>query len=423
MWLISLLHILRSAIAIILVFVVCIVLHEFGHFYVAKKSGVAVPVFALGMGPKLFAFQRGGTEYSIRLFPIGGFVQLAGEMPQDAYFRIGESVAYRLNDHGQISVLAEPDTIPDAPVGVVRALDLMQKLTVTLETADGTLRTFPVQPHARVMTGPRSSIPIVEKREQLIGKPLSQRAAIILAGPVMNFLLAGVLFSLAFIHFGMPSGQPVVGGVISGTPAAAAHLETGDRIVQAGQRPIDSWGQLVQAIHSDNTNPPRPVKLVVMHGSQRKVVEVKPELGPNGVPLLGIDSALTHNPAKAFVHGFASVYTNSVSAIHLYGQVIERHQFRDLSGPVGIADVISQQAQTGIWQVVYITALLSLNLGLFNLIPIPALDGGRLLFMVIELIRGKAVDPRKEGLVHLVGFGLLMVLTVVITYRDVVRFF
>lgn len=417
-----LIEILRSAVAIIAVFVVCIVIHEFGHFYVAKRCGVAVPAFALGMGPKLFKWVRGGTEYSIRLFPIGGLVQLAGEMPQDALFRIGEEIAYQTDEEGRISVIADPHDLPGARLGTVQNLDLMHKMSMTLETDQG-LKTFAVMPHARLMTSTRNSLPIVERHEQVLGKPLYQRAAIILAGPVMNFLLAGVLFSLTFMHMGVPLQEPVLGQIVPGSAAASAGLKQGDRVLAVDGIAVHSWDDLVIEIRKDTAIPPRPLQLKIERNQRVQNVTVTPTLTATHIPMVGVDESVSYNPLQAIASGFHAVYYNSVNALHLYGQVISHHQFKDLSGPVGIADVISHQAQSGIWQVVLITGLLSLNLGLFNLVPIPALDGGRLLFMVIELIRGRAVDPRKEGFVHLVGFGLLMLLTVVITYRDVTRFF
>lgn len=418
---IELLDILRSAVAIVAVFVVCIVIHEFGHYIVAKKSGVAVPAFAIGFGPKLFKWMHKGTEFSIRLFPIGGLVQLAGEMPQDSLFRVGEEIAYRLNSRDEISVIADPVDLPGAAVGTLRNLDLMNRMQMTLETDDG-LFTYRVMPHAQLMTNARNSMPIVEKHEQVLGKPLYQRAAMILAGPVMNFILAGVLFSIAFMHMGVPSNEPVIGGILSGSAAQSAGLHQGDRVVAVNERLISNWSDLVKEIQDDNSAP-LPLKMEVNRSGQILNVIVTPRMTPTHTPQLGIDQSVTFNPALAIVNGFQSVYTNTVTAIQSYGQVIHYHRFNDLSGPVGIADVISQQAQSGIWQVVAIAGFLSLNLGLFNLLPIPALDGGRLLFMFVELLRGKSVDPRKEGFVHLVGFGILMLFAVVITFRDVTRLF
>jgi regulator of sigma E protease len=418
----SILEFLKSAVAVVAVFVVCIVIHEFGHYIVAKRCGVAVPAFAIGFGPKLVRWMRRGTEFSIRLFPIGGLVQLAGEMPQDSLFRLGEDIAYRVNSEQELTVIADPADLPGAPVGTLRNLDLMHKMQMTLETAEGT-RTYRVMPHAKLMTNARNSMPIVERHEQVLGKPLYQRAAMILAGPVMNFILAGILFSLAFMHMGVPSKSPVIGGILTGSAAQSAGLRPGDKVVEVNGTPISNWTDLVKQIQIDKSVPLRPLVMDVERAGQLVQVSVTPRMTAAHTPQLGIDQSVTFNPGLAIVDGFQSVYTNTVNALQSYGQVIHYHRFNDLSGPVGIADVISQQAQTGIWQVIAIAGFLSLNLGLFNLLPIPALDGGRLLFMFVELLRGKSVDPRKEGLVHLVGFGLLMLFAVVITFRDVTRLF
>jgi len=414
---------IKAVLAVISVFVVCIVIHEFGHYIVAKRFGVAVPAFAIGFGPKLVKWVRHGTEYSIRLFPIGGLVQLAGDMPQDALFRIGEEIAFRLDEQGRVVQLGDRDDVPNGQIGVLRNLDLLNRLEMTIETEQDT-KTYQLIPHARLMTSARSSIPLVEKHEQVLGKPLFQRAAIILAGPIMNFLLAGVLFTLTFAHQGIPIQSPVIGQVVSGSAASVAGLKAGDTITAVNGVPIQSWRELVTQIQSDRRIPPTALTLSVMRaGEMTKQIIVTPRLTPQNTPLLGVDAAVSHDPSRALPAGFTFVYTGSVDALGMYRQVFVHHQFQNLSGPVGIADVIGQQAQSGIWQVIWIAGLLSLNLGLFNLLPIPALDGGRLLFMFVELLRGKTADPRKEGYVHLVGFALLMLFAVIITYRDVTRLF
>lgn len=417
--------VLRSVVAIIAVFVVSIVIHEFGHYIVAKKCGVAVPAFAIGFGPKLVRWFRRGTEFSVRLFPIGGMVQLAGELPQDTLFRKGEQLAVELDEAGRIQAVGGPADLPHGQIVTLENLDLMNRMQMTLRTADG-VETYAVRPHARLMTSARNSMPIVERHEQVLGKPLWQRAAMILAGPLMNFLLAGVLFTLLNVHMGIGLHTPVLGQIVPGSPAAQAGLIQGDRVESVDGHAINSWDQLVTEIQSDKSNPPKPLRMVVTRDGATQTIVVHPHLVTEAgkkVPQLGVNEPVTHNPVRAFTSGFSSVYYGSVNAVQLYIQVFTHHQFQDLSGPVGIADVISQQAQSGVWQVVFITALLSLNLGLFNLLPIPALDGGRLLFMVVEMVRGKGVDPRKEGLVHFVGFALLMLFAVVITYRDVTRLF
>lgn len=411
----------KAAIAIIAVFAVCITLHEFGHFYVAKKSGVAVPVFSIGFGPKLFKFNKGGTEYSLRLLPLGGFVQMAGEAPQESWFPVGQEVAYELDESLQIVTLGDAKDLKRGYVGVVRRVDLTDQMEMAIETAEG-IRTFKVKPHAKVMMNARTSMPLVERHEQVLGKPLWKRASIILAGPVMNFILAGVLFALVNTHLGIPT--TTIGQVEPHTPAKAAGLQVGDKIVQVNETPIRSWNQLASTIRTEGIRNGKadPLRVMVTRAGQGQDLTITPKV-QQGTPLLGIDSTLSHNPLRTVPSGFSSLWLDTGLTLQGYAGLVVHHQFSSLSGPVGIADVITQQVRFGFWHVVMIAGVLSLNLGLFNLIPIPALDGGRLLFMVVELLRGRKVDPQKEGFVHFVGFALLMLFAVVITYRDVTHLF
>jgi regulator of sigma E protease len=365
---------------------------------------------------------RGGTEFSIRLFPLGGLVQLAGEIPQDALFRKGEQIAVVLDDEQRVVEVGDPADVPHGVVGTLRDLDLTDRMVLTIDTGDA-VRSYRVMPRAKLVTGRNNSMPLVEKHEQVLGKPLWQRALIIAAGPIMNFLLAGVLFSAFYMHTGLPVNEPRLGDIVPGSPAAAAGLEKGDRVLAVNGEPVHTWLELVNLIRADKSVPPTPLVLSVERHGQVEQIDVTPRRSASGVPQLGVNPPVSYNQVNAVKTGFASVYYGTVNALQMYGEVIRHHEFSNLAGPVGIADVISQEAQSGFWHVVMIAGLLSLNLGLFNLLPIPALDGGRLLFMVIEMIRGKAVDPNKEGLVHLMGFALLMLFAVLITYRDVTRLF
>ncbi|KPV39822.1 RIP metalloprotease RseP [Alicyclobacillus ferrooxydans] len=423
----SLVGAVKAVVAVVLVFLGTIVIHEFGHFIVAKWSGVAVPTFAVGFGPKLVKWFRNGTEYSIRPYLFGGFVQLAGEVPQDSLFRKGEKIAVVLDERDTIVQVGEPDDVRGGDVFRLVDLDLSDRLTMTLD-ADGDVRTYKVKPHARLMTSRKNSMPIVERHEQVLGKPLWQRASIILAGPVMNFLLAGILFAVVYMHTGVPLNQPVLGQIEAGSPAQAAGLMAGDQVLSVSGSKVTDWMSFVNAIQADKSNPPAPLDLKVLRSGHVVNVEVKPKMvtipGGGHVPQLGIHQPVTYSVTKTVPSGFSSVYYASANTLgYLFHQVIAHHQFQNLAGPVGIADVIGQQAQSGVWNVLMIAGLLSLNLGLMNLLPIPVLDGGRLLFMIVELFRGKALDPRKEGLVHIVGFALLMLFGVMITYRDVLRLF
>ncbi len=415
------LDVVRAVVAIVLVFLVCVVIHELGHFLVAKKSGVNVPAFAVGFGPKLWKRVWKGTEFSIRAFPLGGMVQLAGEIPQDSLFRKGEEIAVLRDDEGRITVLGDPVDVPRGQVAKLVDLDLTHRMSMTLDFGDGP-SAFSVRSPAKLMTGARSSMVLVNRNEQVLGKPLWQRAAMILAGPAMNFLLAGVLFAVYFMQSGVPTDSTRIGGVLPGSAAAAAGIRAGDQIVAVDGRPVSQWTQLRQIILSDNKSAHQQLVLDINRNGTPIQLKVTPAQEPTG-PELGIEESIDHSPITAVKTGFSTMYYTSIHAVEMYGQIVRHHDLSTLSGPVGIADVISSQAQQSVWRVVMVAGLLSLNLGLFNLLPFPALDGGRLLFMVFEMIRGKAVDPRKESLVHFVGFALLMLFAVVITYRDVARLF
>ncbi|GMA59045.1 hypothetical protein GCM10025858_35480 [Alicyclobacillus sacchari] len=167
---------------------------------------------------------------------------------------------------------------------------------------------------------------------------------------------------------------------------------------------------------------PQPLHVVAVRNGVAQDVTLTPKL-VNGMPMIGIDAQVSHNPVHTVPAGFSALGRDIALTVHGYVGLFVHHQFQTLSGPVGIAHVITQQLRFGFWNVVAVAGALSLGLGLFNLLPIPALDGGRLLFMVIELVRGRRVDPEKEGFVHFVGFALVMLFAVVITYRDVTHLF
>lgn len=238
----------------------------------------------------------------------------------------------------------------------------------------------------------------------------------------MNLLLAGFLFAAVNTYTGVPT--TTIGKVEPNTPAYRVGLQVGDRIVEVDNHPVHSWNQLVSLVVASGyqQHQVKPIHIVTeRNGSQQDLV-ITPEL-VKGTPVIGIETAISHNPVRTLFSGFAALGQDIVLTVHGYVSLFVHHQFQSLSGPVGIADVITQQVRFGFWNVVAVAGALSLGLGLFNLLPIPALDGGRLLFMIIELIRGRRVDPEKETLVHFVGFALVMLFAVVITYRDVTKLF
>ena len=333
------------------VFALLIVIHELGHFWAAKRSGVLVYEFAVGFGPRLAGVRWGETEYSLRLLPLGGFVRMAGMQPDEEGL----------------------DQVPPA--------------------------------------------------RRFLQRPLGDRARIVAAGPVMNVVLAVLLFAVVFAGIGVPSPLPVVGAVEPGYPAEAAGLRPGDRIVAVDGRDVRQWEDVVKAIQ-DSAG--RVITLTVRRDEQRLDIRVTPRPDPRrpGTGIIGIRPAtetVRTGVGEALRLGAQHTYQVAAGFILALGRMLTGQGGIDVIGPVGIGQQIGEAAQMGLSQVILLAAVLSANLALVNLLPIPALDGGRLLFLTVEAVRGRPVDPEQENLIHFLGFALLMLLAIFITFRDILR--
>lgn len=411
---------LKSVLGVVIVFLVLVTIHEFGHFIVAKKAGVLVPKFAIGFGPPIFRFGKGETEYSIRLLPLGGYVQLAGDMPQDQFFKLGETLAIKLNDSGEAVEIGDPADIEDGMSGTLAFIDTMKAYKLALEVADG-YREFPIARRAFLITG-KDRIALAPPDRQMAQKPLLARMLIILAGPLMNVLLAMVLFAVVLGSIGIVTSPPQVASVMPNSPAAKAGMVSGDIIERVNGQSVTSWPQLVLEIEQHAKD---RLAFTVLRGAKEQTLYVVPRERKSGIGFIGISPAVTHGVGPAIIGGAqqTAVYTQLI--YNSFGTLFtHRNAFvKDSAGPVKIVAIIGQQAQLGILNLMNLTALLSLNLAILNLLPIPPLDGSRLLFLLVEFVRGRPIDPRKEYIVHAIGFVLIIALTVVRTYLDVAQLF
>lgn len=255
-------------------------------------------------------------------------------------------------------------------------------------------------------------------------KSVGARAAIVAAGPIMNLLLAVLILAIAATTGGIPSGASTrVGTVEAGWPAQAAGLRTGDVIVAIDGMPMTNGDQIIETIHKSAG---RSLTLTVRRGTEELTFTVTPRLDEaRGVGRIGFSPEPTWtrlNPAQAFVWGFQRTGQFVVMLGEAIGRLIHEGQFfGSLGGPVAAGNILVQAAQSGTQNFLHIAAFLSVIIGVFNLLPIPALDGGRLAFLAVEAIRRRPLDPRREGLVHMVGFAFLLLLLVVLTYQDVQR--
>lgn len=257
-------------------------------------------------------------------------------------------------------------------------------------------------------------------------KTVLQRMAVIFAGAFMNFILAMVLLAVAFFAFGLPtvSSDAVIGQVIPDSPAAKAGIKAEDKIVSINGNKVTDWQQMVEEINSQGE---QPSNFVILREGEKIEKTITPELNKEENRLM---IGIAQQPVLEPQGFFKSISLGVTHTIQLAGLMIAgiagmfaQPDAADLAGPVGIVNIIGEAAQIGLYPLIQFAAILSINLGILNLLPIPALDGSRLIFLAIEGLRGRPIDPAKENIVHLVGFGFLLLLMVVVTYNDISKLF
>ncbi|ETT73927.1 MULTISPECIES: RIP metalloprotease RseP [Paenibacillus] len=410
----------------VFMFFVLVTVHEWGHYYFAKRAGILVREFAIGFGPKLFSYKRGETQFTLRLLPFGGYARMAGEDPEMVEIGPGQTIAVRLGQDNKVKniYLDSLDTRRNVIRGEAQFTDLENELKIRLDV-DGEVTTYDVNPQAMMIKGTQQT-QIAPKDRQFGSKTVGQRAIAILAGPVMNFILAFVLFALHLQMAGIPVENPTyvkIGDVSLGMPAQEAGLQKGDIVVTVDGQAIG--GDYQKMIKLTSASKGKEMNWTLkrgeetlnvtmiprgMEGEQGGKVGITPELPTRKA---GVGETITKS-------GTAMVDTTKLIFIG-FKQLINKFNMDDISGPVGTFQLTGQIAQQGIQYLTYWAAILSLYLGIFNLLPIPALDGSRLVFLGVEALRGKPVDPSREGMVHFVGFALLFLVMIAVTYNDILR--
>lgn len=259
-------------------------------------------------------------------------------------------------------------------------------------------------------------------------KPLWARISVIIAGPLMNFILAILLFCLIGYMSGIPSNTTVIGSVIENNPAQVAGIEAGDKIISIDGKVVQSWDEVVKIIHVSKD---KELNIKIMRGQEEKTFDIKPvvdEKTKNAI--VGISPTFEKSFIKSIPMAFKQLIFIMKGMIDFFVQLFmklfmidtTKDIMKDMVGPVGIIHLIGEAAKTSIYNLLSLAAIISINLGMVNLLPIPALDGGRLVFLLVEALRGKPLDPEKEGFIHFAGFVLLMGLMIFMVYKDVIRF-
>jgi regulator of sigma E protease len=406
---------------VILLFFVLVTIHEWGHFYFAKRAGILVREFAIGFGPKIFSYKKGETRYTLRILPIGGFVRMAGEDPEIVQVNPGQTVAIKLNKQNEVTFLYldQLDRRSNVIMGVVEQIDLERALRLSLDV-DGEKVTYPIDPQAMMVTkGTETQIAPYDR--QFGSKSVGKRAIAIVMGPVMNFILAIVLFFIVVIMSGVFTNVKL-DSVLAGKAGEKSGLQKGDIIMSIDKQPIgDDREKLVTSIQSSAG---KPMTWVIDRAGNPITLQVTPEMeagaGKLGVVISGDRRSATFG--EVFTGTYDQVVGTTIGIVTgLQKLVMLQFKLDDLGGPVRTAQVSAEFAKMGLTYLISWAATLSLYLGIFNLLPIPALDGSRLLFMGLEALRGKPIDPNRESMVHFVGFALLMLLMVAVTYNDILR--
>ncbi len=335
--------------------------HELGHFLAARLLKVEVKRFSIGFGPKLAGLKRGPTEYRLSAVPLGGYVKLLGESLDDEVAPEKEAVSFA-------------------------------------------------------------------------HKPVSGRLAIVAAGPVANFLLAVIVFAIILLIYGQPLLKTQVGKVLEGYPAAAAGLEVGDEILAVDDQPVRSWDEMAARIAGHGL---RPLRLKVLRGEKIFDLVITPQPGEGrnifgetvSKPMIGISpSGRTFTrrvgPGEALGGGFVQTWqVVKLTGLSLVKIIQRRIPLNTIGGPIFIAQAAGQQAKQGAASLLFFVGLISVNLGLLNLLPIPILDGGHMFFFAVEALVGRPVSVRNRERAQTVGLAVILLLMGLVFFNDLLRIF
>ncbi|MBI3888571.1 site-2 protease family protein [Candidatus Nomurabacteria bacterium] len=383
-----------SILIFIIILLVLVLVHESGHFFTAKSFGIRVDEFGFGFPPKLFSKKIGETEYSINALPFGGFVKIFGETFEEA------------------------DTLD---IGFIEGKDI---------------------------AAPKSE----DFSRSLVSKPAWKQALVLFAGIFANFLLAWLLFSFGFMS-GLPTSADsaiagtkvsdihlVIISILPKSPAENAGLKVGDKIISMSLPASSKSADTVE-----NPNPDQVQNIIASYGARGKggvgikynrageenYVIINPDVIA-GKPHIGISMDMIGTAKLPFftalVQGmrldWQMTKNTAVGLYTLIADGVRGHgSFSAVTGPVGMVGIVGDAYKFGFAYLLSFAALISINLAIINIIPFPALDGGRLFFLLIEKIKGSRINPKVANMANMIGFSVLILLMLIITYHDVIKFF
>ena len=410
----------------ILVFGIIVVVHEFGHFYFAKKSGILVREFAIGMGPKIFShIGKDGTAYTIRILPLGGYVRMAGWGDDATEIKTGTPVSLTLADDGKVKRINLSGKKLDQtalPMQVTQ-FDFEDKLFIkglVLEEE----KTFTVDHDATVVEADGTEVRIAPLDVQYQNASIWGKLITNFAGPMNNFILGVVVFwILIFLQGGVRDTQTNLFHVMPEGALAKVGVAETAQITKIGSHEVKDWQDLIQAVEADTKDKTAlTLDVTISENGSEKQVTVTPEEN-QGRYILGVQPGVKSDLLSMFVGGFTTAADSGLRILSALKNLIFHPDLNKLGGPVAIFKASSDAAKNGLENVLYFLAMISINIGIFNLIPIPALDGGKIVLNILEAIRRKPLKQEIETYVTLVGVVIMVVLMLAVTWNDIMRTF
>ncbi|HEU9544354.1 TPA: RIP metalloprotease RseP [Streptococcus pneumoniae] len=408
----------------ILVFGIIVVVHEFGHFYFAKKSGILVREFAIGMGPKIFAhIGKDGTAYTIRILPLGGYVRMAGWGDDTTEIKTGTPVSLTLADDGKVKRINLSGKKLDQtalPMQVTQ-FDFEDKLFIkglVLEEE----KTFAVDHDATVVEADGTEVRIAPLDVQYQNATIWGKLITNFAGPMNNFILGVVVFwVLIFMQGGVRDVDTNQFHIMPQGALAKVGVPETAQITKIGSHEVSNWESLIQAVETETKDKTAPtLDVTISEKGSDKQVTVTPE-DSQGRYLLGVQPGVKSDFLSMFVGGFTTAADSALRILSALKNLIFQPDLNKLGGPVAIFKASSDAAKNGIENILYFLAMISINIGIFNLIPIPALDGGKIVLNILEAIRRKPLKQEIETYVTLAGVVIMVVLMIAVTWNDIMR--
>jgi regulator of sigma E protease len=428
-----------TTISFIIVLGILVTAHELGHFLVAKAQGIGVERFSIGFPPKMFGFTRGETEYCISWIPLGGYVKLKGEGPDEIVEDPDDPTLYSARSPLQRGAVILAGPLMNLVLAfIVMPLVFLVGMSVPAYLDDpptvGWVEPGSVADRAGIVPGDLILDVNGEKTEtweifvQKMGEMGSGAVNLRLQGPSGT---RSVILDMADAGSGRvgiePPITPTIGTITRGYPADKAGIKKGDRIISLGQIPVSHWNEMARIIHASAG---KDLTVKVLRGKEEITFTVKPVLDQKtGNGLLGITPLARtvkrqFGPAEALKRGFEkNIELLTMTFSFLWELITGQSSIKNMGGPVMIFQVTGEMARAGLGQFLSFMAFLSLQLGILNLFPIPVLDGGHLLFLTLEGVMGRPLELRTREMAMKIGFFLLLVLLIVITKNDLVRLF